>query len=335
MGKIVVTGATGFIGSNLLYGLERAGYTDIVAVDTFGCGEKWKNVAKRTMPVYISPEELMPYLHDNKYSIGDIVHLGAISSTTEKDVDAIIAANYSLTTELFRFCLENGISLIYASSAATYGNGENGFSDNEDLSYLSSLRPQNAYGWSKNLVDMYVAQNGGFNKKKSPSIVALKFFNVYGPNEYHKGSQKSVINTFYNQLITTGSMKLFRSNNPEIADGEQKRDFVSVDDCVNVILWFLSYYKQTRKGISGIYNVGTGVPATFNQVASFVAKAAGKECKIEYVDMPENVSAHYQNYTCADITKLRNSGYTFEMTSIEQGIKNYIENYLTKQDNFK
>lgn len=327
--KIIVTGAAGFIGSNLLAGLEKAGYDKIVCVDNYISDSKWKNVSKRYIVDYISIENLFSYLEENRTEIQAIVHLGAISSTTEQNVDLIFATNYTLTLNIYKFCKCNKIQFLYASSAATYGDGSNGFEDSSDIQYLKHLQPLNAYGWSKNQTDLYISRNNGFNGMTS-QVVGFKFFNVYGPNEYHKGNQKSVIITFFDQLISTERMNLFCSNDININDGEQTRDFIYVNDCVDVILWFLS-----NPGISGIYNVGTGVATTFNHIAQMIARTVKKDCNINYTPMPETVASQYQNHTCANTKKLRDAGYENMMTSIEDGIHDYIMNYLTKQDKYK
>lgn len=327
--KIIVTGATGFIGSNLLAALEAAGWREIVAVDGFGADLKWKNVAKRSAVEFVDPSQMWSYLSANVNSILTIVHLGAISSTTVTDADAVMATNYRLTIDLFNYCRTNGIRLIYASSAATYGDGSQGFDDSAQPDTLCNLRPLNVYGWSKNQTDLYIARHGGF-AGGLPGVTALRFFNVYGPNEYHKGSQRSVVATFYDQLRHRGAMKLFRSTDHAIADGCQCRDFVYVDDCVDVIMWMIDH-----PDVSGIFNVGTGSPATFNDVARAVASAMGVFPMIDYIDMPDDVARHYQNYTCADLSRLRAVGYLKTMTPISDGVRDYVTNYLTKQDKFK
>lgn len=327
--KIIVTGAAGFIGSNLLAGLENAGFDNIICIDDFYTDQKWKNVSKRYMVDYIPKENLYTYLNEHNKEIKAIIHLGAISTTTELNVDLILSINYRLTLYLYKFCQDNSIQFIYASSAATYGDGCNGFDDISDIQYLKKLHPLNAYGWSKNLSDIFISKMDGF-ANASCQVVGLKFFNVYGPNEYHKGAQKSVINTFYEQLIGSQKMNLFRSNEACISDGNQSRDFVYVNDCIDVILWFLVHPE-----ISGLFNVGSGVASTFNQIAAEVAKTIGMECNINYIPMPESIINQYQNHTCAEIKKLRDVGYQKDMTSIDKGINDYIMNYLTKQDKYK
>jgi len=325
---IIITGALGFIGSNLLYRLETEGYDHIFAIDWFGQGEKWRNVAKRAKVTYLSPEKTLSFLHSQSANIAAIVHLGAISSTTETNGDFIMDINYELSISLYKFAKDNNIQFIYASSAATYGDGTHGFEDDETIEYLSTLRPLNLYGWSKNQFDLFVARTNGFSA--GSQTVALKFFNVYGPNEYHKGSQRSVINGFFEQAIATGEIKLFKSNDDRIKDGEQSRDFVFVDDCINVILWFLS-----NSDISGIYNVGTGVPTSFNDIAKAILKHINSDGKLAYIQIPENINHQYQNYTCANISKLRAVGFKESMTPVVDGVSIYINDFLTQQDKYR
>lgn len=327
--KIVITGGAGFIGSNLLAELEKRGYDQLIAVDWLGSDNKWKNVAKRSNVYYLRPENLMDYLDTNKDDICCIFHLGAISSTTETDGDAVLTNNYYLSLDLFELCRKENISLIYASSAATYGDGTLGFTDDDSLESLSKLRPLNLYGWSKNQVDLYISRNGGFESKDNQTV-GLRFFNVYGPNEYHKGKQMSVIGPFMDQARKIGKIQLFKSNDSSIKDGDQSRDFISVNDCIDVMIWFLEH-----RTISGLFNVGTGISTSYNEVAEYVCSALDMDCKIEYIEMSESLTNQYQNYTCADIGKLRSVGYSKEMTSTKDGIRDYIQNFLTKQDKYK
>ncbi len=327
--KIVITGAAGFIGSNLLAELEERGYEEIVAVDWLGNEEKWRNIAKRCFSFYLPPEKLIDYIRENEETIKSIVHLGGYSSTLERDGDAVLRTNYNLSLELFDFCVTRNISFIYASSAATYGAGENGFKDYDDFENISKLRPLNLYGWSKKQVDLYISKKGGF-KRKDSQVVGLRFFNVYGPNEYHKGNQRSVIEPFENQLLSEGTIKLFKSFREEIEDGNQARDFIYVSDCVDVIIWFLEH-----ESVSGLFNVGTGNPSTYNEVAKHISEAVGKPGVIEYIEMPERLKSQYQNYTRADISKLRNVGYAKEMIPIKGGIRDYIANYLMQKDKYR
>lgn len=334
--QIIVTGATGFIGSNLLYALESEGYTNIVGIDDFGNGEKWKNVAKRSCVFFILPDQMKDYLDIHSQDISAIIHLGGISTTTETNVDEIVRTNIQLSIYLYEYCKKNDIQFIYASSAATYGYGVNdwdSFEDNQDIDSLRKLKPLNAYGWSKNCIDKYIVldREGKGNKNQ---VVGLKFFNVYGPNEYHKREQMSVVAKFYKQYQKYGKAKLFKFETYTRMVMQDKRsprrDFVYVDDCIDVMIWFLEH-----KEINGIYNVGTGVARTFQDVAYNVAKELGKEPEIEYIEMPESLVSQYQDYTCANIDKLRNVGYLKDMTSLEDGICDYINKYLNSTDKFK
>lgn len=322
----LVTGATGFIGSNLLYAMQQNGYNAIVAVDDFGTGAKWRNIAKRGALRFILPNQLDSFLAAHAEEVNAILHLGAISSTTETDVDKIVVNNFQLTVSLFEFCIGHNIPLIYASSAATYGAGEHGFIDRDDLLFISSLQPLNPYGWSKNSVDKYLASK--LNKTTNiPQVVGLKFFNVYGPNEYHKGMQMSVVRHFFEQYRQTGKVRLFKSYRNDCADGEQRRDFVWVGDCVSVMLWMLEHPQ-----VNGLFNVGTGHATSYNTVAQSIAHSMGIEPKIEYIDMPDSVRNQYQYFTEADLTKLRSVGYDKPFMSVPEGVDAYVKGFLATDD---
>lgn len=322
----IVTGATGFIGSNLLYAMQQSGYTNIVAVDNFGSESKWRNVAKRGALRFVLPDQLQDFLTSHSSEVKAILHLGAISSTTETDVDKIVTNNFQLTVSLFEFCTAHAIPLVYASSAATYGAGERGFVDRDDLLFLSSLRPLNPYGWSKNSVDKYLASK--LNKSSNTTqIVGLKFFNVYGPNEYHKGMQMSVVRHFFEQYRQTGKVRLFKSYRDDCPDGEQRRDFVWVGDCVSVMLWMLEHPQ-----VNGLFNVGTGHATSYNTVAQSIARSMNIEPKIEYIDMPDSVRNQYQYFTEADLTKLRSVGYDKPFTSVPEGVDAYVKGFLATDD---
>lgn len=325
----IVTGATGFIGSNLLAVMQSRGYDAIVAVDRFGDGDKWRNIAKRGALQLLMPEQLPAFLEANASQVEGVFHLGAISSTTERNVDAIVANNFQLTVSLFDFCQRAAIPLIYASSAATYGDGSQGFVDRNDERFVTALRPLNAYGWSKNAVDKYIAHQEGFQGTKG-QVVGLKFFNVYGPNEYHKGQQMSVVRHFFEQYRTTGRVRLFRSYRADCADGEQQRDFVWVDDCVDVMLWMLEH-----REVSGLYNVGSGMATSYNTIARCVAQSMGLEPTIEYIDMPDSVRNQYQYFTEADLTKLRAAGYNHPMTDAATGVASYVKDFLATGDIYR
>ena len=334
----IVTGATGFIGSNLLAEMESRGYGDIVAIDWFGDGqvaadgsnpkEKWKNVAKRGAVRFVLPEQMMDFIKGHSSEIKAILHLGAISSTTETNVDKILQNNFQLTVGLYEFCREAGIQLIYASSAATYGSGEHGFVDRDDMQYIGSLRPLNPYGWSKNATDKYMWSRTP--RPGNPQVVGLKFFNVYGPNEYHKGDMMSVVRKFFDQYRTVGKVRLFKSYREGYADGEQRRDFVWVGDCVNVMLWMLEHPQ-----VSGLFNVGTGNATSYNVVAQSIAKCMNIEPVIEYIDMPDSVRNQYQYFTEADLTKLRSVGYDTPFTSVPDGVEQYVSGFLATDDIYR
>ena len=326
---IVVTGGAGFIGSNILAGLEKSGYKDLVVVDYMGTDERWKNIAKRELAYIVLPEQMSDFLKQHKSEIDAIIHMGAISTTTETDVDLIVRTNQQMTRYLWDFCRDNNIRFIYASSAATYGDGANGFDDRDDLEYLNSLRPLNAYGWSKAFFDRNVAREIAENRPTPPQHVGLKFFNVYGPNEYHKGGQKSVIAHIFPAVKANEEVKLFKSYNPDYKDGEQLRDFVWVGDIVDVILWMLKH-----KEVSGLFNVGSGVARSFYDLARATWDAMGMAPKIGFKDMPETLRGKYQYYTCANLDKLRRAGYNKPMTTLEDGIREYVQKYLNQPDMF-
>ena len=327
---IIVTGGAGFIGSNILAWLEKQRYKDIVVVDWLGNEDKWKNIAKRELAAIVAPENMFDYMEKHKEAITAVIHMGAISTTTETDVDLIIRSNFELSWKLWEFCRDNEKQFIYASSAATYGDGSQGFIDDNDLSALNALRPLNPYGWSKALFDRKVAREVLEKRATPKQYVGLKFFNVYGPNEYHKGGQKSVIAHIFPQVKNDEETLLFKSYNPDYKDGEQLRDFVWVGDIVAVILWMLQ-----NPHVNGIYNVGTGQARSFYDLAKATWAAMGKEPKIGFKDMPETLRDKYQYYTQADLTHLRNAGFIQPMTSLEEGVRQYVQNYLNKEDMYR
>lgn len=327
---IIVTGGAGFIGSNIVAELQSQGYKDIVVVDWLGKEDKWKNVAKRELAAIVSPENMFSYLEKHKDEIEAIIHMGAISTTTETDVDLIIRSNFELSWKLWEFCRDNDKQFIYASSAATYGDGSQGFVDDNSLEALNNLRPLNPYGWSKALFDRKVAREVLEKRPTPKQYVGLKFFNVYGPNEYHKGGQKSVIAHIFPNVKENKPTLLFRSYKPEYKDGEQLRDFVWVGDVVSVIMWMLRNQK-----VNGIFNVGTGQARSFYDLAKATWAAMNKEPKIEFKEMPETLKDKYQYYTQADLTHLRNVGYDQVMTSLEEGVRQYVQNYLNKEDMYR
>ena len=330
---IIVTGGAGFIGSNILAALEREmrngerAFDDLVVVDRLRNGDKWRNIAKRELAEVIAPERLPEFLAANVSEIDAIVHMGAISATTERDVDLIAESNIRLTRTLWDFCRDEEKRLIFASSAATYGGGELGFDDRDDLEYLNALRPLNAYGWSKAFIDRKIARDVSLGRKTPKQFVGLKFFNVYGPNEYHKGGQKSVVAHLYPLVERDEETLLFKSHNPDYRDGEQLRDFVWVGDVANVVLWALD-----NPSVSGLFNVGSGEARSFYDLAKATWDAAGKTPKIGFKDMPEELRGKYQYYTKANMEKLRAAGYDKPSTSLEEGVRIYVQEFLSRED---
>lgn len=333
---IVVTGGAGFIGSNLVAGLEEARCRDIVICDTMGEDDKWRNVVKRELRDIVHPNNIFVFLEEYADDIEMVFHLGAISDTTEMDSDLVMHNNFSLSRELWRWCFEHGVRFLYASSYSTYGDGKSevGFSDDDSPEMLSKLRPLNPYGWSKHLFDRRVSRivhgQDVVNEGVPPQWVGLKFFNAYGPNEYHKGEHMSVVSKIYPQILAGAAARLFKSNDPHYADGAQVRDFVWIGDCVDVMLWF---YKNPK--VSGLYNLGTGEGRTFREMAEAMAAAAGKPPKIMYTDMPEGLKDRYQYFTQAEVGKLRRAGYLKDFTPLEEGLKIYVEKYLSQNDRYR
>ena len=327
---IIVTGGAGFIGSNIAAALQERGYCDIVISDWLGHDDKWKNIAKRELAAIVPPEELTAYAAAHADELQAIVHMGAISTTTETDADLIIRSNFTLSQQLWSICRQHAIPFIYASSAATYGDGSLGFADNDDLDHLNRLRPLNPYGWSKALFDRWVARRIQMGCPTPPQHVGLKFFNVYGPNEYHKGGQKSVVAHIFPDVLADRDVRLFKSYHPDYADGWQLRDFVWVGDVVDVIIWMLEH-----RSVSGLFNVGTGEARSFYDLAAATWAALGKKPKITYVDMPESLRDKYQYFTQADMHKLRSVGYSAPMTSLEEGVRCYVQDYLNAPDCYK
>ncbi len=314
---VIVTGGAGFIGSAVVWELNRRGEKDIIIVDELGKDEKWKNLVGLKFDDFVNKNNFLELLNDGKYSETDtIIHLGANSSTTETDADYLLTNNYKYTKTLAEYCLRNDIRFIYASSAATYGDGSKGFDD--DKTACGSLRPLNMYGYSKNLFDIWALNNNAFK-----DIVGIKYFNVYGPNEYHKADMRSVAHKAFEQIRDTGKVKLFKSGNPEYKDGEQMRDFIYVKSAVDMTLHFLDHRKM-----NGLFNVGTGKARTWNDLVSILFTAMGVPVKIEYIDLPKHLAEKYQYFTEAPLTRIRDAGYTKPVTTLEDGITDYVKNYL-------
>lgn len=313
---IIVTGGAGFIGSCMVRTLNDAGIEEIVIVDDINTTNKWLNIRNKRYIGYIHKSEFLEKLSGYE-NITAIIHMGAQSSTTESDFDYLWKNNFEYTKTLWSYCAEKQISFIYASSAATYGNGEEGFDDRINI---DKLLPLNAYGYSKQCFDLWVKHQARVYPKQ---YVGLKFFNVYGPNEYFKGSMASMIFHGYQQIQETGRIRLFKSCHPDYKDGEQLRDFVYVKDVCNVIFWLLQHVE-----ISGLFNVGTGNAQSFRELAEAVFHALDMEPCIEYIDMPEHLRNRYQYYTKAEMQKLKNAGYKKDFLNLEEGARDYVCNYL-------
>ena len=314
---IIVTGAAGFIGSCVVSHLNRNGENDIIAVDVLRTNDKWKNLRHLSFIDYLDREQLLSFL-ENAKNVRAIIHLGACSATTERDAHYLMENNYRYTLQLAQYALKNNIRFIYASSAATYGMGEQGYDDDESQIHL--LRPMNMYGYSKQVFDLKARREGWLKK-----MVGLKFFNVYGPNEYFKGDMSSVVFKAFNQIKEKGYVRLFKSHRPDFKDGEQLRDFIYVKDVLEVIMFFLNHPE-----INGLYNVGTGKARTFKDLVSATFSAMNLEPKIEYFDMPPELRDRYQYFTEAKMDKLRKTGFSKDFHSLEEGIKDYVQNYLMK-----
>ncbi len=327
---IVVTGGAGFIGSNLVAALEERGGDEIVVCDHLGNEDKWRNIAKREITELITPDDLLKWLSSNIAAVHMIFHLGAVSSTVERDVDLIVANNFRLSQSLWDICVRRDVRLIYASSAAVYGDGSTGFDDECSLEAMTSLRPLNPYGWSKLLFDRKVGRYADRMTRLPGQWAGLRFFNVYGPNENHKGGQRSVVPQFWQQIKETGKARLFKSAHPDYRDGAQSRDFIHVDDCVQIMLWLYDNY-----GISGLFNVGTGQARSFEDMANAIFSALGVEPNIEYFDMPDNVRDQYQYFTQARMDRLREAGYDQPFTTLEDGVRSYVQDYLETSDPYR
>ncbi len=321
---IVITGGAGFIGSAFLWKLNCEGIDDVIVVDSLGTSDKWRNLVKRQYADYLHKDDFLEMVcGDNvPFDIDAIIHMGACSSTTERDADYLMENNYRYSRRLAGWAVQNGVRFIYASSAATYGNGSKGFSDDDEVSV--TLRPINMYGYSKQMFDLWILRN-----KLKDKVAGVKFFNVFGPNEYHKGEMKSVVHKAFHQIKETDRVGLFKSYRSEFRDGEQKRDFVYVKDCVNVLWWLLE-----NRDINGIFNLGTGNARSWNDLANAVFSAMNQISRIDYVEMPESIRDQYQYLTEAKMDKLGAAGYPVSFGSLEDSVYDYVINYLRKRDRY-
>jgi ADP-L-glycero-D-manno-heptose 6-epimerase len=325
---LLVTGGAGFIGSNVVASLNEAGRTDVVVNDVLGGDGKWRNLQKRQLADVVPPDDLMRWLDGRKLEA--LVHLGAISDTTASDGDLVIETNFRLSLRLLDWCTRTGTPFIYASSAATYGNGEAGFVDDFSSEALRRLRPMNLYGWSKHLFDLALVDRARRGEKLPPQWAGLKFFNVFGPNEYHKGEMMSLLAKRFDDAREGRPIRLFKSHRAGIADGDQRRDFIYVDDAVAVVRWLLD-----NPRVSGLFNVGTGNARSFRDMMTALFVALGRAPDIEYVDMPASIRGSYQYFTQADMGNLRKAGYNAGFTPLEDAVKHYVSSFLDRTDRYR
>ncbi|MCA1436116.1 ADP-glyceromanno-heptose 6-epimerase [Bradyrhizobium sp. BRP20] len=325
---LLVTGGAGFIGSNVVAALNEAGRSDVVICDLLGTEGKWRNLAKRQLVDIVPPTELMDWLKGRKLEA--MIHLGAISATTATDGDLVVETNFRLSMRLLDWCTMNAVPFIYASSAATYGDGTEGFDDDSSLPALKKLRPMNLYGWSKHLFDLAVAERVARGDRLPPQWAGLKFFNVFGPNEYHKGSMMSVLARRFDDVRAGRVVQLFKSHREGIEDGDQRRDFIYVDDVVRVVLWLLA-----TPSVSGLFNVGTGKARSFKDLMLAAYAALGANPNIEYIDMPEQIRGAYQYFTQSEVDRLLRAGYNGGFTTLEDAVKAYVGDYLDRPDRFR
>jgi ADP-L-glycero-D-manno-heptose 6-epimerase len=325
---ILVTGGAGFIGSNVVAGLNDAGRSDVVVNDSLGSDGKWRNLQKRRLADLVPPADLFRWLDGR--TLDAVIHLGAISDTTATDGDLVVATNFRLSLRLLDWCTATGTRFIYASSAATYGDGARGFADDWSPEALKQLRPLNLYGWSKHLFDLAVVERFARNERLPPQWVGLKFFNVFGPNEYHKGAMASLIARVFDAAKAGRTVRLFKSHRPDVADGDPRRDFIYVDDAVAVIQWLMG-----SPSVSGIFNVGTGTARSFRELILAMFDALGRKPAIEYVDMPPEIRDQYQYFTQAEVANLRRAGYNAGFTPLEEAVARYVHDFLDRADRYR
>ena len=327
---VLVTGGAGFIGSNVVAELVGSG-RDVVVCDRLrtAAGGKWRNLAKHAITDFIAPEALFGWLETQRDGLVAVVHMGAISSTREVDADLVIHTNFTLSRDLFDWCAQHGTPLIYASSAAVYGDGALGFDDDASLAALRALRPLNPYGWSKLLFDAHAVRQSG-RGLAPPQWAGLRFFNVYGPNEHHKDAMRSVVAGIWPTVAAGETVELFRSYREDYPDGGQKRDFVYVRDAARAVAWLVDHPE-----VSGLFNFGTGVARTFADLAKATFRAAGREARVAFIDMPADLIAAYQYFTQAKLDRLREAGYTAPFVTLEDGVADYVNGYLSRDDPYR
>jgi ADP-L-glycero-D-manno-heptose 6-epimerase len=325
---LLVTGGAGFIGSNVVASLNEAGRCDVAVCDTLGSEGKWRNLQKRQLAEVVPPEELLTWLAGRK--LDAVIHMGAISATTATDGDLVLKTNFTLSLKLLDWCTTARTPFIYASSAATYGDGEGGFTDDWSPAALKRLRPMNLYGWSKHLFDQAVVDRAIRRVALPPQWAGLKFFNVFGPNEYHKGEMMSLIAKRFEDAKAGRPVRLFKSHRAGISDGDQRRDFISVDDAVAVVRWLLD-----TPEVSGIFNVGTGKARSFREMIIAVFSALGRAPNIEFIDMPPAIRDSYQYFTEASVENLRRAGYNAGFTPLEDAVKRYVTGFLDQADRYR
>jgi ADP-L-glycero-D-manno-heptose 6-epimerase len=324
----LVTGGAGFIGSNVVASLNEAGSADVAVNDQFGRDDaKWRNLAKRQVADVVPPVELMKWLEGRK--LDAVIHMGAISDTTVTDADLVTENNLRLSLRLLDWCTATRTPFIYASSAATYGDGAQGFSDDWSPEALRKLQPMNLYGWSKHQFDLVVSERHAKKEKMPPHWAGLKFFNVYGPNEYHKGHMQSVLAKVFDEAKVGQPVRLFKSYRDGIADGEQRRDFIYVSDAVAVLRWLLD-----AAAVNGIFNVGTGKAESFRDMITAMFKAIRRPPNIEYIEMPDAIRGQYQYFTQAEVQNLRRAGYNAGFTPLDAAVGQYVTNHLNRADRY-
>jgi ADP-L-glycero-D-manno-heptose 6-epimerase len=324
----LVTGGAGFIGSNVVASLNEAGHSDIVVNDSLDTGEKWRNLGKRQLADVVPPGELFGWLEGRK--LDAVIHLGAISDTTATDGDLVIETNFRLSLRLLEWCAAAHTPFIYASSAATYGDGAEGFGDDWSPQALRRLKPMNLYGWSKHLFDLAIADRAASGASLPPQWAGLKFFNVFGPNEYHKGEMMSLIAKRFDDVKAGRPVRLFKSHRSGIEDGDQRRDFIYVDDAVSVVRWLLD-----SPQVSGIFNVGTGKARSFREMMVAMFSAFGRSPNIEFVEMPAAIRNSYQYFTQASVENLHRAGYNAGFTPLEDAVKRYVTGFLDRPDRYR